>query len=125
MALPRAARAAGAALPVSEAQHRLWFLDRTGAGTSYNLPVLLRLRGRLDPAALEAALGDLAARHEVLRTVFAEADGAPVRQVLTGAPPDRRSNGRRCRPGRSTSGSPGPRGTGSTSAPNRPSGPCC
>ncbi|WP_369218437.1 condensation domain-containing protein, partial [Streptomyces flavofungini] len=67
------------------AQARLWFLDRLGAGAAYNLPMLVRLRGAVDADALADALGDVAARHEVLRTVFDETDGAPVRRVLTGA----------------------------------------
>ncbi len=74
----------GATLPVSAAQRRLWFLDRVGAAAAYNLPMLVRPLGPLDPAALTAALADVAARHEVLRTVFDEDDGAPVRRVLTG-----------------------------------------
>ncbi|MEV7405097.1 amino acid adenylation domain-containing protein [Streptomyces sp. NPDC091267] len=87
---PRATPAAASgtrsgALPVSHAQHRLWFLDRLGAGAAYNLPMLVRLRGPVDPAALEDALARVADRHEVLRTVFEEYDGAPVRRVLTGA----------------------------------------
>ncbi|WP_030792671.1 non-ribosomal peptide synthetase [Streptomyces sp. NRRL S-920] len=73
-----------APLPVSPAQHRLWFLDRLGAGVAYNLPVLVRLRGEVDPDALADALGDVVARHDVLRTVFDEVDGAPVRRVLSG-----------------------------------------
>ncbi|MEV0254285.1 condensation domain-containing protein [Streptomyces sp. NPDC050732] len=76
--------AASAPLPVSDAQHRLWFLDRLGAGAAYNLPMLVRLRGAVDPGALEEALGDVVTRHEVLRTVFEEVDGAPVRRVLHG-----------------------------------------
>ncbi|WP_406475060.1 amino acid adenylation domain-containing protein [Streptomyces sp. NBC_01615] len=72
------------ALPVSHAQHRLWFLDRIGAGNAYNLPMLLRLRGDIDVAALGDALNLVADRHDVLRTVFDEEDGAPVRRVLTG-----------------------------------------
>ncbi|WP_420127101.1 non-ribosomal peptide synthase/polyketide synthase [Longimicrobium sp.] len=70
-------------LPLSFAQERLWFLDRLEPGsTTYNIPVARRLGGALDAAALERALGDLVRRHDSLRTVFAEADGAPV-QVIT------------------------------------------
>ncbi|MEU7578195.1 amino acid adenylation domain-containing protein [Streptomyces sp. NPDC041068] len=79
-----APRGTSAPLPVSPAQHRLWFLDRLGSGAAYNLPVLVRLRGAVDPDALADALGDVVARHEVLRTVFDEVDGAPVRRVLHG-----------------------------------------
>ncbi|MGA4851319.1 amino acid adenylation domain-containing protein [Streptomyces sp. G5(2025)] len=72
-------------LPVPHAQHRLWFLDRLGAGVAYNLPMLVRLRGTVDADALADALGDVVTRHEVLRTVFDEVDGCPVRRVLDGA----------------------------------------
>ncbi|MET9404591.1 amino acid adenylation domain-containing protein [Streptomyces sp. NPDC002935] len=84
VALPCPTPASGP-LPVSDAQQRLWFLDRTGAGAAYNLPMLVRLRGTVDPDALSDALADVADRHEVLRTLFDEADGAPVRRVARGA----------------------------------------
>ncbi|WP_228388919.1 condensation domain-containing protein, partial [Streptomyces jumonjinensis] len=51
---------------------------------AYNLPLALRMTGDLDVAALEAALGDVADRHESLRTVFPETEGAPRQQILEG-----------------------------------------
>ena len=70
-------------LPLSFAQQRLWFLEQFhGPGTAYNLPSAWRLRGRLDTDALVAAVGDVVARHESLRTVFAVADGQPYQQVI-------------------------------------------
>ncbi|MFI8962716.1 amino acid adenylation domain-containing protein [Streptomyces sp. NPDC053493] len=73
-------------LPLSFAQRRLWLIDRMeGPSALYNMPLALRLTGRLDPAALESALGDLAARHEILRTVIAEHDGEPHQTVLAPA----------------------------------------
>ncbi|WP_370264726.1 amino acid adenylation domain-containing protein [Streptomyces sp. V4I8] len=73
------------ALPLSYAQRRLWFLDRVDAGTAYTLPVLVPLRGEVDAEALRAALGDVAARQTVLRTVFEERDGEPGQRVLDGS----------------------------------------
>ncbi|MFJ3876984.1 amino acid adenylation domain-containing protein [Streptomyces sp. NPDC090077] len=68
---------------LSYAQHRLWLLDALrGTGTVYNVPVAVRLRGPVDAEALRAAVQDLAARHEVLRTVIAEEDGRPYQRVL-------------------------------------------
>ncbi|HJZ26802.1 MAG TPA: condensation domain-containing protein, partial [Streptosporangiaceae bacterium] len=70
-------------VPLSFAQQRLWFLEQFhGPGTAYNLPFAWRLRGRLDTDALVAAVGDVAARHESLRTVFAVADGRPYQHVI-------------------------------------------
>ncbi|MFC9681060.1 amino acid adenylation domain-containing protein [Streptomyces sp. NPDC056948] len=75
-------------LPLSYAQERLWFLHRfEGPSPTYNLPVALRLAGDLDVAALTAALDDLAARHEALRTVFAEDGHGPHQVVLPSVPP--------------------------------------
>ncbi|MFL6261090.1 MAG: amino acid adenylation domain-containing protein [Thermoanaerobaculia bacterium] len=67
--IPR--RPDGAAAPLSDAQQRLWFLHQLEPGSgAYNLPLALRLTGRLDVEALRWSLGEVVARHEVLRTRF-------------------------------------------------------
>ncbi|WP_139835006.1 amino acid adenylation domain-containing protein, partial [Pseudomonas sp. B35(2017)] len=61
------------ALPLSFAQQRLWFLSQMeGANTAYNIPIALRLRGRLDEDALQRSLARIVARHETLRSRFAQ-----------------------------------------------------
>jgi amino acid adenylation domain-containing protein len=70
------------ALPLSFEQERLWFLDRLQPGsTAYNVPMAWRLAGALDGPALERALAEIVRRHEALRTVFRQADGAPVQMI--------------------------------------------
>ncbi|AZF05942.1 non-ribosomal peptide synthetase [Pseudomonas sp. R5-89-07] len=62
-----------AELPLSFAQQRLWFLAlMEGANTAYNIPIGLRLRGHLHVQALQRALARIVARHETLRSRFAQ-----------------------------------------------------
>ncbi|QNH20776.1 non-ribosomal peptide synthetase [Xanthomonas sp. GW] len=70
-------------LPLSLAQHRLWFLDRLDASASaaYHIPAALRLSGALNREALQATLDRLVARHESLRTHFVVTENEPCQVV--------------------------------------------
>lgn len=69
-------------IPLSYAQQRLWFLQQLqDPNTLFNVPLLLKLRGELRADALQAALDDVARRHESLRTVFADVEGVG-RQIV-------------------------------------------
>ncbi len=70
-------------LPLTDGQRRLWFLNRfEDVPSMYNIPLALHLRGPLDRDALTAAIGDVVARHESLRTLYPDVDGAPTQRIL-------------------------------------------
>jgi amino acid adenylation domain-containing protein len=76
---PLQARPAGVPVPLSFAQERLWFLHQFDPqDASYNVYLVRRLRGVLDVGALTAAIDGVAARHETLRTSFANVGGEPA-----------------------------------------------
>ncbi|MFD3744428.1 amino acid adenylation domain-containing protein [Nocardia sp. NPDC058633] len=72
-----------ALIPLSLAQQRMWFLNQFDPGSvAYNIPMAVRLHGAIDAEALRAAVADLVARHETLRTIYPETDDGPVQQIL-------------------------------------------
>ncbi|MEM7584609.1 MAG: condensation domain-containing protein, partial [Acidobacteriota bacterium] len=76
---PRADRSA---FPLSSGQRRLWFLEQLEPGrTAYNMPAMVRLRGRLEVEVLRRALDEIFRRHEILRARFADERGEP-RQII-------------------------------------------
>ncbi|WIX92566.1 amino acid adenylation domain-containing protein [Amycolatopsis sp. DG1A-15b] len=73
-------------LPASFAQERLWFVDTLGSTRrgEYGINRIWRVTGVLDVDAFGQAVHDVVARHEPLRTAFAEEDGRLVQHVLSG-----------------------------------------
>ena len=66
-------------LPLSIAQEALWYQDQLAPGNPvYNIPLVSRLRGPLDVAALEKAIAATVERHELLRSVFLSSNGRPL-----------------------------------------------
>lgn len=61
------------ALPLTAIQQSMWTAYRVSPEASaYNIVMPLRLRGRVDPAAMDAAVTAVGARQELLRSVFTE-----------------------------------------------------
>lgn len=74
-------------LPLSFAQHRLWFLDQLEPGSPfYNVPTAMRIRGPFSLPVFQQTLSEIVRRHESLRTVFQQKDGLPV-QIIKPAQP--------------------------------------
>ncbi|MEO9330056.1 amino acid adenylation domain-containing protein [Gordonia aurantiaca] len=70
-------------IPLSQAQTRLWFINRMAPeDPSYNMSGALRMNHPVDPGVLHRAVVDVLDRHEILRTVFPGADGEPEQRIL-------------------------------------------
>ena len=69
-------------MPLSASQLRSWFAYRVdGPNWVNNIPFAAKLTGPWDIEALIAAVGDVVARHEILRTSYVELDGVPYQVV--------------------------------------------
>jgi len=76
-AIPR-----GEEIPLGYSQERVWFLQELDPSSiAYNFQATLRIRGRLDVAALEQSLTKMVRRHEILRTTFFQKEGRPLQAV--------------------------------------------
>jgi amino acid adenylation domain-containing protein/non-ribosomal peptide synthase protein (TIGR01720 family) len=69
-------------VPLSFSQDRLWFIHQLEGSVQYHIPAALRLKGKLDVAALNYALRMVVNRHEVLRTVIQLEEGHAWQRVL-------------------------------------------
>lgn len=68
--------------PLSSAQKRMLLLHAADeTSTSYNMPMVLEVAGKLDEERCRAALAQLIGRHEILRTSFHFIDGLPVQNI--------------------------------------------
>src|SRR5215217_1844224 len=69
--------------PSSFAQQRLWFLDQLEPNSAYyNIPLAVRLQGRVNVPVLEQSLNEVVQRHETLRTRFKMIDGQPMQVIV-------------------------------------------
>src|ERR1044072_2901655 len=65
----------------SPQQRHLWLLQGEGA-RAFRAQCAVWIEGPLDVAGLRAALDDVVARHEILRTVFQRTNGLPVQVII-------------------------------------------
>ncbi|WDD36942.1 amino acid adenylation domain-containing protein (plasmid) [Nostoc sp. UHCC 0926] len=73
--------------PLSFAQQGLWFINQlTPDSPTYNIPIVISLKGCINLAVLQDSLNEIIRRHEVLRTSFVVVDGQPA-QVINQVPP--------------------------------------
>lgn len=69
-------------LPLSFAQHRLWFSAQTQDDSAvFNLPSTIKIQGPLDPERLRSSYYQVTQRHEALRTRFLSQDGVPYQVI--------------------------------------------
>ncbi|WP_354644176.1 amino acid adenylation domain-containing protein [Kitasatospora camelliae] len=80
--IPSDLRPDPARAPLHPGQRRLWLLDQLRPlGPGYNVLALRRLRGPLDPDALDAAFRDVVDRHQALRTTIRTENGIPYQHI--------------------------------------------
>ncbi|MFE9564788.1 condensation domain-containing protein [Streptomyces sp. NPDC006487] len=71
----------GSSLPLSAGQEAMWFLHRLAPeSAAYNIVLGVRVHSALDEGALRRATAELARRHELLRSLYQEEDGRPLRR---------------------------------------------
>jgi amino acid adenylation domain-containing protein len=69
-------------LPLSFAQHRMWFLEELSDNASaFNIALGVRLTGPLNVETLEQTFSEIVRRHESLRTVFVALNAEPVQVI--------------------------------------------
>ncbi len=68
--------------PLTFTQQQLWFINQLQPGTAtYNIPVAVQIKGRLNVSALVRSLNEIIQRHDILRTSFEVVDAEPVQKV--------------------------------------------
>ncbi|MHC5853048.1 amino acid adenylation domain-containing protein [Nostoc sp.] len=68
--------------PLSYAQQGLWFINQLNPDSpTYNIPIVISLKGCINLVALQDSLNEIINRHEVLRTSFAVVDGQPAQVI--------------------------------------------
>lgn len=67
---------------LSSAQKRVFIIEQLGnTGASYNIPLAIQIKGKIDKDKFESIFKNLILRHEALRTSFDIVDGEPVQII--------------------------------------------
>jgi hypothetical protein len=83
-----AARDASPVTPLSPPQQRYWARIEDGQDdAAFHIALVLEVKGRVDAAALAAALATIASQNDALRTGFAVGDPVPVQNVTAETTP--------------------------------------
>lgn len=70
-------------IPLSNTQLRLWFLHQLDPNSiQYNIPIAMRLHGKVDYEIFEQCINEIVRRHESLRTVFQVKNGIPEQIIF-------------------------------------------
>ncbi|NLW48929.1 MAG: non-ribosomal peptide synthetase, partial [Firmicutes bacterium] len=70
-------------LPLSYAQKSLWLYEQIESNSfAFNIPTVLRMKGKLVLSALEASINEIIKRHEILRTVIISEENELYQKVL-------------------------------------------
>ena len=67
--------------PLSLSQFRIWYVEQVRATNEHNMPVVLLLRGQVEPQLLERVLNHLIARHDMLRTSIKTGGASPLQVI--------------------------------------------
>ncbi|MEL6864783.1 MAG: amino acid adenylation domain-containing protein [Bacteroidota bacterium] len=70
-------------IPLSFAQERLWFIDQLEGSEAYHISTSFQIEGALDKTALQKAFTNLIARHDILRTIYYQAEGQAYQRLIT------------------------------------------
>jgi acyl transferase domain-containing protein len=74
-------------IPQTHAQQGLWLIDHFDPGhVGYNIPAGFLLNAPIDLAALQSAVDQMLARHEILRTSFYEEEGELFQAIAPSVP---------------------------------------
>ncbi len=69
-------------IPLSYNQQSLWFIHQLSGSIQYHIPLILKVRGKLDLISLEEAFKTILNRHEALRTIIRDKDGTDYQNLL-------------------------------------------